>query len=735
MAITHVFGGGVFPLGTHVYREPCLDIEPILADLPLLKRAGFNMIKLQEIWSHDEPQQGTYDFERVERLVARAGELGLGVYLGLTMEQAPAWLWRNYPDCRLVYASGLPHDDPTQYCLPADGKPGPCWDHPGARMAGARFVEALARHLGRYDNIWCWNTWQEIGFWPNEGGALGFCYCPHTLQAFRGWLQERYRALHTLNSTWSSSFGSWEEIQPPRKHTHSAPFIDWRLFMDDVYLVRALAWKTEALRAGDPQQRPVFSHVASPTIGSGAEWRWAKVGDFFGNSNYPAWGSLHAWDDGASEPREQHACTTMEIWQALMLRGDYIRSATGRGRAFWGAEFQGGPVSTHLHMGREPQAADIRRWMLAGLAAGMHGISFWNHRAEITWSECNGFGLLDPQGETTIRFAEVARIGKALQQHAELFAQGETPPAPVALIVNEDLWHFAQGTQNQAAELLSYNLRGHYARLWRLGIPVDFVEAEQIATGGLNGYQAAIMPFPIALDPALIPHLRGYVEQGGLLISEACPGRFDRYGYCPRPQMAAGAEELFGARHQRVQIVREPGAASRWTPIERTWGEFAPPTILEGTGALAGEALRASFYLQTLEPAGGSPILTAHGVCAAVMNSVGSGQAILLGTYTGFCATAHMHPESDRLFKRLLDLANIQPERCGRLLRRRRIYQDREAWLLINPLADDITEQITITGAGQIADLLGDTIIGRDGNSVTVTVPAANLGCIVITQE
>ncbi|MBC8077491.1 MAG: beta-galactosidase, partial [Chloroflexales bacterium] len=569
MAVQPRFANGVFPLGTHVYREPCVDLDEILADLPLLKRAGFTMIKIQEVWSHDEPREGEYDFAPVERLVARANELGLGVYLGLTMEQAPAWLWQRYPDCRLVYANGLPHDDPTQYCLPADGKPGPCWEHPGARAAAERFIGALVRRIGAYPNIWAWNTWQEIGFWPNDGGALGFCYSPHTLAALRDWLHTRYETLDALNGAWQSAFGDWNAVEPPRRTAFAPSFIDWRYFMDDVYLPRALAWKTAAIKAHDPHNRPVFSHVASPTIGSGAEWRWAKAGDFFGNSNYPAWGSLHAWDDGADAPRTWHSSVLAELWSNVMLRGDYTRSATGRDRAFWGAEFQGGPVSTHLHLGRVPDAADIRRWMLGGLAAGMHGISFWNHRAERFWSECNGFGLLDAQGDTTERFAEASRIGQALHAHAELFAQGQPPRAAVALLVNEDLWHFCQGTQNRAAELLSYNLRGHYARLWRLGIPVDFVDAEEVAAGALAPYKAAILPFPLALDAGYFAHLRAFVEAGGTLISDACPGRFDRYGFCPRPQMVEGAEGLFGARHRQVRLVGEPSGAARWTPPER----------------------------------------------------------------------------------------------------------------------------------------------------------------------
>ena len=723
---------GVFPLGTHVYREPYQDQDELLADLPILQKLGFNMIKIQESWAIDEPAEGEFDFSRIERIITRAGELGLGIYLGLTMEQVPAWMWQKYPDCHLVYANGQPHNDPTQYLLPADGKPGPCWDHPGARAAGERFVAELARRLGQFDNIWAWNTWQEIGFWPNEGGPLGFCYCPHTLARFREWLKEKYGDLGSLNATWYTAYTDWEAIEPPRRSPFNPPYIDWRYFMDDVYLVRALEWKTQALKAHDPKGRPVFSHVASPRIGAGAEWRWARAGDFFGNSNYPAWSSFHDWDDLAADRSAWHPSAYQELWNSVMLRADYVRSATGRGRTFWGAEFQGGPVSTHLHLGRTPRAADIQRWMLAGLAAGMHGISFWNNRAERSWQECNGFGLLDPRGETTERIEEASRIGRAVNQEWQLFALGEPPRAQVAILINEDLYHFCEGSQTNALGLLTYNVRGHYARLWRLGIPVDFVNESDVANGALTEYRAAILPFPIALGDDYFAYLRRYVETGGLLISDACPGRFDKYGFCPRAQLVGGAEEVFGAEHASVQVVREPDGQTRWTPTERGFGEFADEAVLTGAGAYADYQLRASFYLQTLTPRGAESILTVGDAVAGVMNRFGQGTAVLLGTFAGIGATAHTDSDGDAFFERLLrQEASVEPDRCGRLLRRRRVFDDREAWFLINPTDQEVTEAVPVDNLTGIRDLFDEPIIVSDQGTMQVTVQPAGIRCLV----
>ena len=731
-----MFPNNVFPLGTHVYREPHAELAETLADLSTLKKLGFNMIKIQESWAIDEAREGEVDLSRIERLIARAGELGLGIYLGLTMEQAPAWLWRKFPDCRLVNAKGQPYDDPTQYLLPSDGKPGPCWDHPGARAAAERFIGELARTLGRFDNIWCWNTWQEIGFWPHDGGILGFCYCPYTLKRFREWLREKYGSLETVNRSWQTAFGDWEEVAPPRRAVAVPITIDWRYFMENIYLTRVLEWKTRALRENDPQQRPVFSHVGGPYIGSSAEWRWARAADFFGKSNYPAWAAFDGWDDAAEQKDDEHVAKLFEMWTCLQYQADYSRSATGRDRLFWGAEFQGGPVSTHLHKSRTPNAADINRWMLAGLAAGMNAISFWNHRCEIFWPECNGFGLLDPQGDSSERIEEAGRIGRAVNEDPEIFSRGQPPRAEVAILINEDLYHFCEATGNDALRHLKYSIRGHYYRLWRLGVWVDFVSEEQVAQGGLAGYKVAILPAPLALDADYVTRLAKFVESGGTLISDACPGRFDRLGFCPRAQMVGGGEELFGARHKDVRLVREPGdGRTLWTPSERTWGEFAPATILEGAGRLAGTRLRASFYLQTLEATAAEPVLMAGDEVAGTFNQVGKGRAMLLGTFAGHSATAHRLDQPEGVFEKLLELAGVTPERCGGLLRRRRVLGSKQAWFLINPTAKDVEESVSLEGAGFIRDLLGDAVSSQAGDTVTVNVPACGLACLIVNTK
>src|ERR1035438_9902485 len=176
----------------------------------------------------------------------------------------------------MVYETGQPNNDPSQYVLPDDGKPGPCWHHHGAREAAIRFIEAVGREIGKYDNIRVWNVFQEIGLWIMRPGHLGLCYCPNTLREFRNWLQTRYKSIEDLNNTWRCAYGEWDEIEPPRFSPKVPITIDFRYFMDDVYLADVLKWKGDAFRRTDPLHRSILAHVGGVTKGSAREWRYAE---------------------------------------------------------------------------------------------------------------------------------------------------------------------------------------------------------------------------------------------------------------------------------------------------------------------------------------------------------------------------------------------------------------------------------------------------------------------------
>ena len=723
----------VFPLGTHLCREPMPPMDEMQRDMENLRRHGFNLIKLQEHWAIDEPSSGECDFSRYEELIEHAATLDLGVYLGLTCEQAPAWVWRKHPGCRMVGRNGLPIIFEAQTTLPSDGKPGPCFDHPGARADMVRFLQELVGTLGRHENVVVWNTWQEVGYWAEGLVGQGVCFCPHTLASFRKWLRQEHGDLDVLNRTWNTRYGTWEDIQPDRGTRMQPHAVNtaWNYFMDNVQLANVLRVRAEAIRAADPLGRPVFAHKGGPLIGAGQDWTYARCQDFMGSSCYPAWSPFQGWDDQpdmSEEATRRHAALLAEMWM-VALQYDYIRSCNPTGAPVWAAEFQGGPVSTGLHKGRVPSGADLRRWMLTAVASGISALSFWVTRAEIMAGETNGFSLLDSLGDTTPRYEEAARVGQALGAHPEIFGQPTAGAAEVAIVVDERNYQLTRMVDS--ANHMTYSVRGWHRLLWEAGVPLDFIEAGHLDEVDLSRYKAIVWPFPLSVAEETVQRLGAYVAAGGNLIAEACPGRLTREGFATRGELSPAARELFGVSQAGLVMVREPEKTQRWMPYERTWGEFAPAQCLTGAGPLSGRQVRASFYLETFTCADSEPVLRTDEAVAGTVRQVEKGRAWLLGTLVGHSGTAYRDEHAPGFVRALLAECGVAPAHEGSLLLRKRVAAGGEAWLFTNPLAETVTEKVDVSG-WQVVEELGGESLERNGDEVSVTVEGLDVKVLIV---
>ncbi len=710
-----------YPIGAHLCRDPMPAMDELLHDLTVMRMLGFTLVKIQINWATTEPEPGRLDIERFHTLIRRAGELGLQVYIGFVCEHAPHWLYRAHPDCRMETRLGHPMAYEAIATLPADGKPGPCFDHADANAAMLGWLGRITAALAVHPNIGWWNTWQEIGLWAEQPWLAGdaACYCPNTLAAFRAFVRSTFAGdIAALNRSWRTNHGSFDDVLPTRtargKDGHPAD-LAWHDFCKNRQIARTLAERAATVRAADPLGRPVFAHKGGMEIGSAADRHAGHAQDFIGFSAYCAWFPFHAWDDGRAQPgrriRREDALVA-EAWGSIALQTDLARASTRDGRA-WVAEQQGGPVCPNLHRGRVPDAADIRRWVLLGLGHGLTGTAFWVFREEVAAAELDGFGLLDGEGDRTERAAEAGRIARAVQRHADLFTTPTPVQGEVAILVDDRNWRSQQSNIN-AEGWLGYSVRGWHRLLTDLGIPVDILHAADLSMRG-SRYRTLILPLPICCGDDLAAALRAFAAAGGQVISEACPGRIDADNFATRGGMSAATRALFGCRQDGFTLVREPGDQARWALGERTWGDLVDAEDLLGAGPLAGIRVQSQGLVSPLIPTTAEPVLhDAAGRVVGVRNAVGAGAAWLIGTVVGFRGTADRSPAGHAAVAALLAATGVRPAHAGRLILRHRSHAGRQAWCFWNPTADTITEAIALpAGVGQVEDLLDGPLADR----------------------
>ena len=726
-----VWYGGGKARAPMIERDARSKKETWRGDVRQIKALGFNAVRAWIDWASGQPAEATYDFETLDVLLELAGEEGLKVVVQVYMDSAPAWVGRKYPDSLFVSSNGQ--------TIAPESSPGYCRDHPGVRAADAAFYTALAGRARRSPALAGWDLWSEphVINWANPTWIPNpeFCFCPHTVRRFRGWLQAKYGTLDKLNAAWYRRFATWDEVQPSRMSTilSYTDYIDWKAFIA-AKLGEDLRDRYQAVKQAAPATI-VTSHAAGVGLfasphhweGQADDWTMAREVDFYGTSFYP----------------KHSAFVDRDVpWRAALL--DFTRSFgydQGR-RGFWVGELQGGFGTIALNVSPTVTPGDLRTWTWTALSRGAKGINYYAWYPMSSGYESGGFGLNELDGTITDRAREAGAIARVVERHQPLFLEARPPRAEVAVVYNP-LAHFVGGRQRAAAyggpqgEVAGIerdSLLGIHRALFTANVPIDYVHLAHVTAETLRPYRLVYFPYPIMVPEASVLALTEYVRGGGVFVAEARLAWNNERGYASERIPGLGLWEVMGARESAIETAPAGRAAIRWT------GGDLP-------GVDPGTTLPARWYKEALEPVAGARVVAqfADGAPAAVMHTYGKGRTLMLGSYVSAAAQSTPSAEAERFFSGLLSWAGVtRPIRvAGSALEGRHLESGRDTLLfLFNHAAQAAKSDVWLrlpAGGHTATDLVdGNALpLARDGDGVSlrVNLPAGGVQVVRISPR
>jgi hypothetical protein len=172
------------------------------------------------------------------------------------------------------------------------------------------------------------------------------------------------------------------------------------------------------------------------------------------------------------------------------------------------------------------------------LLHGSRGLIIWDDKSEYVLKD----GTVGPRGREAAAYYNEIRSGIGA-----LLINSERQSEPIAIHHSQAslriAWMLQQRpkgeawvNRNASSDEQDSNfrwLRESYCRLLEdLGWQYDFVDSAMIEQGELlrRGYRILILPDSSALSEAEAKAMRGFVEQGGVLIADRHPGSFDEHG-------------------------------------------------------------------------------------------------------------------------------------------------------------------------------------------------------------
>jgi beta-galactosidase len=590
-------------------------------DLQKIKTLGFNTVRTWVEWSAGEPREGEYRFENLDLMLRLAEETGLRVIVQVYVDSAPEWIGRKHPDGRFVAQSGD--------VITSQAAPGSCFDHPGVRQAVLRFFQEIARRAAKSRAFHAYDLWSEpaVMNWalPAWVPNAQFCYCPHSQARFREWLKAKHGTLERLNAAWYRTFGSWDEVEPPRFGTilTYADFMDWRVYIGDKIAADLLA-RSDAVKTIDPAH-PTTSHAPNPSpvfrtladaMDASDDYLMGSSVDYFGTSFYP---KLTSPD--RDFPLER---------RALVM--DMVRAVTGDA-GFVVGELQAGYGVHGVIAGNPITPNDLELYTWGLVARGAKAVSYYAFYPMSTGYEAGGYGLINLDGTLTDRSRRAGEVARTIAENADLILAAKPQPAEVAVVFNP-LVPLLGGEQAYGDRRSIHRaVAGYHRMFFERNIPVDIPSARELSAATLGRYKLVIVPYPLLLTRAMADALAQYARAGGHLFVEARPGWQDERGHAEPILPGFGWHQLFGVRETEVLPVKLARV---------TWG---------------GSAFTGVSFAERFRPVAPDTRIVAtfeDGNPAAYERQVGKGSAIILGTLAGEAnqlEPAPMHPLADRLIE------------------------------------------------------------------------------------
>lgn len=539
------------------------------------------------MWSVGEPVDRTVWFRRLQEMGCTGEECPRSADSGLFVKHDFGFYVENLvPDLAFLHARGALYDEDFRgYVATRDRRHltrRPCLDDPAFQAEVEARVRALVRrHAGNHPLLY--NLQDELSL-GRFASPMDYCFCPHTLRAFREWLRTRYANLAALNREWETGFRTWDDVAPlttweikarektalaAGKPENYAPWADHREYMDAAF-ARTLGQLRDSIQREDPLVPVGIEGTQMPSAWGGHDlWRLSRVIDWvepydIGNSRLvlrsflpqgaPVLSTVFGTDYRRLERR---------LW-TLLLQGD-------RGCILWDDErarciAKDRPDQPLTERGRE-LAALFPAWKAAGP-------QLWPLRRE--------------RDRIAIHYSQASIRAHWMFDSRE---DGDTWPRRFSSY---------EATHSRLARVRD----GFVKVLEDLGFQPEFVSYEQLETGALRreGYRALLLPQSVAMSEAECRAVEVFAREGGTVLADALPAIMDEHGKRrERPRL----DTLFGVEQGRV--------GWRATPVE--------------TGAAA---LPLTAYDADLKVRGAVPLRHVGAVPVGLRRAEGRGAVIFL---------------------------------------------------------------------------------------------------------
>ncbi len=546
-------------------------------DAKKMREVGISFVRIAEFaWSRIEPEAGRFAWAWLDRAIDTLHKHGLRVVMCTPTATPPKWLIEQFP--------GIVPLDEQGRARGFGSRRHYTFSSPDWLRESRRICEIVAQRYGAHPGVAGWQTDNEYGCHDTV-----MSYGRHDLEAFQGWLRQRYQTPQQLNEAWGNVFWSMEltdfaQVTLPNltvTQANPAAALDFRRFSSEQVT------KYDAMQAAIIRKYSPGRWVTHNFMGFFTEFDHFLLGDHLDFASWDSYPLGFVERSGLDEAERTRWAETSHP-DIAPFHHDLYRGIAGN--KFWVMEQQPGPVNW-APWNPVPKPGMVRIWSWEALAHGAEVVSYFRWRQVPFAQEQMHAGLNRPDRTLSVGGHEAMEVGK------ELFKLGVLAPSvqsSVALVYSyEAAWMTKLERQGQDFIYSDVAFR-YYTALRRMGLNVDIVRPG----ASLKGYKAVVVPCLPYISPEAMSAFRE--TQAQILFGPRSGAK--THDFAISPQLPPGdLQALIALKVTQVASLRpgltaavaghdasgreQAGKAWRWREWVET--ELQPQmTFQDGNGAL-----------------------------------------------------------------------------------------------------------------------------------------------------
>ncbi|MDD7015283.1 MAG: beta-galactosidase [Treponema sp.] len=478
------------------YNPEQWSLEERQRDMEMLPKAGIDIVTLNVFsWAKLQPQEDTYDFSDLDRIVDMVSEKGMKICMATSTAAHPAWMAKRYPDILRVDIDGRKHTFGSRH--------NSCPNSPTYRKYAPLLAKKLAERYGKRENILAWHISNEYG---------GLCYCDNCKKAWHQWLKNKYQTIENLNEKWNTSFWShtyynWDEIQVPSHinerwnniHTNvQSQTIDYYRFNTEG-IVNMYRMEADAIHSVLPDAKITTNLMSTyPELDYN---KFAPYMDFISWDNYPF-------------PQDSYTNTAFkhEVMRGLKPEKPFCLMESTPGVTNWQ------PYNSLKKPGF------MRLLSYQAIAHGADTVMFFQMRRSRGCCEKFHGAVIDhyPSTETRV-FKETAALGKELYALSDKFLNS-IQQAETAILFD---WNCMWGVMFSSGPSVDFKYTDevykYYDAFCKQNIPVDVISPDK----DFSKYKVIIAPALYMVSHENAEKIKNFTENGGTFLTTVMSGMTD----------------------------------------------------------------------------------------------------------------------------------------------------------------------------------------------------------------